>query len=162
MSIKPTFQGEIQLAGWSESHNGGCKVAFWLSDPSDLDAFRSMTVRKGNTAGQRLACVLVEIGDDEKPVEPQEKPREPEPVEPLGPLAMWAVMRCKEGLFQTWLAKRFKTLVLTEDAARELILHQVGIDSRRKLDTDPSAGRWFKQQLMEPYAAWLDSQRARA
>ena len=67
--ITPMFHSEVQLAGWSESHNGGCKVTFWLAQPSDLDAFRAMTVRKGNTAGQRLACALVEIGDDEQPVQ---------------------------------------------------------------------------------------------
>jgi hypothetical protein len=68
--IRPTFSGEFQLAGWSESHNGGCKVTFWLADSSDLDAFRAMTVRKGQQAGHRLAAVLVEIGDDEQPVQP--------------------------------------------------------------------------------------------
>jgi hypothetical protein len=156
--MNPTFSGEVQLAGWSESHNGGCKVTFWLAESSDLDAFRAMTVRKGNTAGQRLACVLVEIGDDEQPVQAQGKPNDGEPAEPLGPLAMWAVQRCRDGLFRTWLAKRFQTLCMTEGAARELILHQVGIDSRRKLDTDVSAGRWFKQQFMEPYSAWLKAQ----
>ena len=25
--MTPTFQGEVQLAGWSETHSGGCKVA---------------------------------------------------------------------------------------------------------------------------------------
>jgi hypothetical protein len=70
-TITPTFSGEFQLAGWSESHNGGCKVTFWLADPSELDAFRAMTVRKGQQAGHRLAAVLVEIGDDEQPVQPE-------------------------------------------------------------------------------------------
>ncbi|MGA3803711.1 hypothetical protein ACI2VC_06880 [Ralstonia nicotianae] len=26
MNINPTFTGEMQLAGWSETHNGGCRV----------------------------------------------------------------------------------------------------------------------------------------
>lgn len=67
----PVFQDELMLAGWSETHTGGAKVTFWLPDASALDAFRTMTVKKGNTAGQRFACVLVEIGDDEQPVEPE-------------------------------------------------------------------------------------------
>lgn len=66
--VKPAFRGEMMLAGWSESHNGGAKVTFWLSDPSELDAFRAMTCRKGNTAGQRFAVMMVEIGDDEQPI----------------------------------------------------------------------------------------------
>lgn len=63
-----TFKGEVMLAGWSETHSGGAKVAFWLADPSDLDAFRGLTATKGGHSGQRFAMVLVEIGDDEAPV----------------------------------------------------------------------------------------------
>lgn len=66
--ITPTFHGEMQLAGWSESHNSGCKVTFWLQSSEDLEAFRALTVRKGNTAGQRFMAALVEVGDDEQPV----------------------------------------------------------------------------------------------
>lgn len=68
--MTPAFSGEIQLAGWSESHTGGCKVTFWLSSPDELAAFRTLTVRKGNTAGQRFMAALVEVGDDELPVQP--------------------------------------------------------------------------------------------
>ena len=57
------------LAGWQETHNGGAKVIFWLPDASDLEVFRGLTVRKGNTAGQRFMAVLVEVGDDERPKE---------------------------------------------------------------------------------------------
>jgi hypothetical protein len=68
-TITPTFSGEMQLAAWSESHTGGCKVTFWLPTPQDLDAFRALTVRKGNHAGHRFMAVLVEVGDDEQPVQ---------------------------------------------------------------------------------------------
>lgn len=64
----PSFQGELLLAGWRDTHNGGATVTFWLPDPADLDIFRGMTVRKGNQAGQRFMAVLVEIGADDKPV----------------------------------------------------------------------------------------------
>ncbi|WP_203234331.1 hypothetical protein [Burkholderia mayonis] len=67
--ITPTFHGEMQLAGWSETHTGGCKVTFWLPDPADLEAFRTLTVRKGNVAGHRFMVAMVEIGDDELPVQ---------------------------------------------------------------------------------------------
>jgi len=68
--MKPTFQNEVQLAGWSESHNSGAKVTFWLPTSEDLEPFRGLTSRKGNTAGHRFAMVLVEIGDDDQPVQP--------------------------------------------------------------------------------------------
>lgn len=78
------------LAGWKESHNSGATVTFWLADPASLDAFRGLTARKGNTAGQRLAMVLVEISDQETPVPQPEKPKEP-----IGELCRLAVMWCK-------------------------------------------------------------------
>ena len=59
------FSGEVMLLGWKETHSGGAQVAFLLSDPEELEAFKRMTVAKGKVAGQRLACVLVEIHDDE-------------------------------------------------------------------------------------------------
>ena len=67
--LVPTFSGEVMLASWKETHTGGAVVSFFLPNPADLDVFRGMTVRKGGTAGQRLACVLVEIGEDEGPVQ---------------------------------------------------------------------------------------------
>ena len=67
--IKPTFSGEMQLAGWSQTHTSGNKVTFWLPDDEAMESFKLLTARKGNRAGQRFAAVLVEIGDDELPVD---------------------------------------------------------------------------------------------
>ena len=61
-----SFQGELMLAGWKDTHNGGATVTFWLPDPAELEVFRGMTAKKGNVAGQRFMAVLAEIGDDEK------------------------------------------------------------------------------------------------
>lgn len=65
--MKTTYQGEVQLAGWSETHTGGCKVTIWLPLPEDLEPFKGLTARKGNTAGHRFMAAFVEIGDDEQP-----------------------------------------------------------------------------------------------
>jgi hypothetical protein len=67
MSAIPTTSGEMFLAGWRETHNGGF-VASFLVD-ADIEArIRRGTVGKGKVAGQRYAVVLVELGPDEKPV----------------------------------------------------------------------------------------------
>lgn len=66
--MNTTYQGEVQLAGWSETHTGGCKVTLWLPSSEDLEPFKSLTARKGNTAGHRFMAAFVEIGDDEQPV----------------------------------------------------------------------------------------------
>jgi len=146
--MTPTFEGEVQLAGWSESHNGGCKVTFWLSDSDDLEAFRAMTVRKGNTAGQRLACVLIEIGDDEQPVEPA-KPRDQR-----GPLCREACDLCAMPAFQEW------TDTENEEEAKGEILFICGIKSRKELDADPAAAEMFRAEIRAPFLRWQRERKA--
>lgn len=62
-----SYLGEMQLLGWSESHNHGAKLTLALPDPDDLAPFRTMTVRKGKQAGQILAVLVVEMADGEEP-----------------------------------------------------------------------------------------------
>ncbi len=69
------------LAGWTETHNSGAKVSFWLPNSEDLEPFKGLTAKKGNQAGQRFMAVLVEIGPGELPVVPEGCARSP--VEPV-------------------------------------------------------------------------------
>jgi hypothetical protein len=66
MSVIPAKELELWLLGWSESHNGGCKVTFQVTE-DDLVYFRSATIRKGKHAGQRYAGFLVQLTDQETP-----------------------------------------------------------------------------------------------
>jgi len=152
--MTPTFEGEVQLAGWSESHNGGCKVTFWLSDSDDLEAFRAMTVRKGNTAGQRLACVLIEIGDDEQPVEPA-KPRDQR-----GPLCREACDLCDMREFQLWAAMVGGYAVTSSANAKEYILMVCNIESRKNLDEIQSAADRFVSNIRIPFMRWQRERKA--
>lgn len=138
MSVPVAFQGEVMLAGWSQTHNGGAKVTFWLSDEDDLDAFKAMTVAKGKTAGQRLALVAVEIGDDEQP--------KPQPEPPKGgELAKLAGMFCQSVHF--WEFCRADDA----DEARDWILRVCGVQSRRNLDHNPTAAKLFHDRVRKPY-----------
>jgi hypothetical protein len=148
-AIVPTFAGEMQLAGWSESHTSGCKVTFWLQSPDDLEAFRALTVRKGNTAGHRFMAALVEIGDDEQPVQPKPEPL-PQPEKPKGgPLAKLAGMWCNDPEFQKW------TGMETADKATRLIYDVCHIESRAELDHDPVAAEQFHKAFRGPYSKYL-------
>lgn len=144
----------MQLAGWSESHTGGCKVTFWLQSPDDLQAFRDLTVRKGNTAGQRFMAALVEIGDDEQPVTP------PAPEKPKGgPLAKLAGMWCNDPEFLVWAnsvthAGIFWHLEDAEEAA-EFIRELCEIQSRAELDSNPAAAEKFHSLIRGPYQKHL-------
>lgn len=68
--IAPLFAGEVQFGGWRDSHRTGPSITLFLQDADALEAFRGLTARKGNNAGHRFMLACVEIGDDEKPVQP--------------------------------------------------------------------------------------------
>lgn len=138
MTVPVAFQGEVMLAGWSQTHNGGAKVTFWLQDDTDLEAFKAMTVAKGKTAGQRLALVAVEIGDDEQPkAQPEQKG---------GELAKLAGMFCQQPEF--W---EFAGYAQNPEGAKDWILSICGIQSRRQLDHDPVAAQTFHDRVRKPY-----------
>lgn len=152
------FKGEVMLAGWSESHNGGAKVTFFLSSVDDLDAFRKMTVAKGKQAGQRLMCVLVEIGDDEQPVNQRDKHG--------GSLTKLAAMFCQSERFWQWARltdpsawSQAEALALTDEpikVAAEFIRHKCGVKSRAELDTNSAAAKLFHERVRIPYSRSLE------
>lgn len=148
--IKPTFQGEIQLAGWSDTHNGGRKVTFWLADEDDLEPFKGLTARKGNQAGHRFMAVLVEIGDDEKPiVQPQKEKLKG------GELCRLAGIFCSTKEFWQWVSETNDVEYITNQNDAVIWLREkCEIESRTELDHDSVAGNIFKKQVREPYSEW--------
>lgn len=80
----------------------------------------------------------------------------------LGARCKWAVMRCKELVFQEWIIDEFRpdweqaavTLgaLSEEDLALWLILKICGIESRKQLDTDPAAAKIFDEKIRVPYS----------
>ena len=161
MNINPTFTGEMQLAGWSETHNGGCKVTFWLPDATELDAFRALTVRKGNTAGHLFMAALVEVGDDEQPVQPE--PTAPEPETPKGGmLAKLAGMLCDQPEFWAFLnrcnANGGQVIQNAEDAAN-FVREVCGVASRAELDHNHYAAERFHMEIRLPYVRWKQGDR---
>lgn len=168
-AIIPTFSGEMQLAGWSESHTGGCKVTFWLQSPDDLAAFRALTVRKGNTAGHRFMAALVEIGDDEKPVNPDIgiptsapigcNSTELKPRAHMGDACYRTVMWCAEPTFWAFLNERNLSADAVTNAreAAELVKFLCAVDSRKEFDTDNEANKSWHRLIREPYRLYLEA-----
>lgn len=122
----PTRELEFWLLGWSESHSGGCKVTFQISE-DDMSYFKAATIRKGKHAGQRYAAVLVQLNDDETPDHASvvTKPTGPSPSLPAsvamsqsagpthkshfpGGFCGLAVQWCSDEDFQTWLCENFE------------------------------------------------------
>lgn len=152
--VRPAYQGELMLAGWTDSHTTGAKVTFWLPDQDALEAFRHLTVRKGRTAGQRFMAVLIQIGDDEQPIEPGSDTK---PAKRNNALALSAVQVCKADAFHQYVASCAGYLPATqaerEALAAEFMRDYCRIESRRELDESPTAAQMFAR-LMGEYRDW--------
>jgi hypothetical protein len=130
----------MMLAGWQESHTQGVRVTFWLADATALDPFRSATVRKGKTAGQRYMAVLVEVGDDEKPVR---HPSNDAHLLLTGDDFLRYAKSMGSGR-EAWDPAR----------AREWAKYVMGVKSLSELDSDPAALARYEQLVRRPFARW--------
>lgn len=171
---KPIFSDEVMLAAWRESHTSGAQITLWLADPAQLDVFRGMTVRKGNTAGQRLMCVLVEIGEDEKPVAkreepaPAEKPAAPErgPGSELGNIlhrvgwfanpALWRALHERKiwtlGMHKKWVESQpcqGPLLAVAGECSGDVVLHHCDTAET------PAAGRALQPDAPQKPPHWF-------
>lgn len=148
MSITPTFQGEVQFRRWSDSSTQGVQVTFALPDSADLEPLK-------HKAGKRFMAVLVEIGDDEQPVQPQRK-------DTRGPLCREACDYCELPAFQEWAAKVNGWPAghkLDATQCKGHILDSCGVDSRKKLDSDREAGEYFVSEIRLPFMRWQREQK---
>lgn len=144
----PTFAGEVQLRRWSESSTQGVQVTFALAESADLDKFKGLD-------GKRFMAVLVQIGDDERPIPPN--PAELKPREPLGDLCWRAVQWCKDPVFWVFLMQsqpNMSAVECEEDAASRLKF-LCGVHSRKELDESAAARSRFNQLIRGPYQKYL-------
>ena len=143
--MTPTFQGEVQLLNWSDTHRGGAKIVLQLADAADLEQFKLMTVKKGKLAGQRLMAVMVEIGDDELPAEPE--PMTVKTRWKKSPLMALAIQFCNSPDFYRWAG------VTGADEAKTFICRACGIASRKELDVMTEAAALFHAHIRLPFVA---------
>lgn len=152
MSTKPTFSGEVQFAGYSDSSRSGPRVTLRLDDRAELERFVGCE-------GKRYMAVLVEIMDDETPAQE----RKPEPVleRPKGgQCAKWVAIRCAEPEFQAWLQREhphyWRANALSAQSghinAASVVRAVCSIESRAELDNDPIAQERFHRLIRAPYA----------
>lgn len=131
---EPTFTGEVQFRRWSDSSTQGVQVTFALPDTESLEPLK-------DKAGKRFMAVLVEIGDDEQPVQPM--PRK----DIRGPLCREACDYCVNKDFQDWLD-------LDATGCKDFILETAGVESRKELDENKEARDRFVQQVRIPFFVW--------
>ena len=172
--MKPTFSGEVQFAGYSDSSRSGPRVTLRLADRSELERFVGCE-------GKRYMAVLVEIGNDEQPVSAAPAPAAESAAkrERMAPLCEWTVMRCGEPLFQRWAFDRAQALFgpagiaeitkkartpegAAEKLAREVVVHLCGVESRNELDTNATARDSFNANVRKPFIQWSAQQEVTA
>lgn len=169
MNVKTIFKGEVQLLGWSDTHNGGAKLVLQLSDPADLEPFKHLTSRHGKIAGQILGAVIVVPDEAPEPV----RSREPEPEKPKGgQLAQLAGMWCRSPVFQEWLQREHgDTWHLAAESFEEpdayevahaTVLKLCGIGSLTWLDAPSMDGERaeFHSEIRTPFSAYLTTRNA--
>jgi hypothetical protein len=125
--MTPAFQGEFQFRRYSDTSTQGQQVVFAVVDREALAAFIGKE-------GKRFMAVLVEIGDDEQPVQPKERFRP-------GPLCKEAIDLAGNAKFQKWCGAD------NEANAADWIRNVCCIKSRRELDESEPASELFHQRV---------------
>lgn len=171
--MNPTFKGETQFLAWGDGPQGPW-IKLKLPDSDDLGPFRGMTQAKATMAGQRMACVLVEIGDDEKPVgdgvqrippKAEEGCDSSHPSQPKGgELAKLSGVLCSHPEFRLWLAGKFSARwwgvvsdhqdFKDEQIAAQVIRDVCQVKSRAELDHDGEAAERFHELIRR---RWLEA-----
>lgn len=150
MNKLPTvFEGEVQLLRWSDTSSQGATITLQLANPEDLERFKTMTLAKGKQVGQRLMVAIVEIGDDELPVE--------QPKKSVGELCIMACNFCTDRNFWKWIEGQYGCDIDNEAMAKDFVLDICSITSRRHLDSNETAAQKFHNEIRKPFVAWRDA-----
>lgn len=137
-----SFQGEVMLLQWAESSTRGRTVTFLLDNENESHPFRDFTIKNGKRAGQRFMCVLVQIGDDEQPVEQQQR------------YSQLAYLYCKDPAFWHWASERSFDNVTNEESARGWMLSLLGFNSRSEIDQSDESRNRFDMLIKIPFNAY--------
>lgn len=140
--MNPQYSGEVRVVRSSYSSKNGPTLTIALHDIDELGKVVGLD-------GKRFMVALVQIGDDEQPVEDQEQKG--------GELAKLAGRWCSDPEFWGWLAREANCQIQDAEKAAEVVRSMCLIDSRAKLDHDKFAATRFKVLIRDPYREWLET-----
>lgn len=138
--------------GWTMSNTAGGRIKFELVSPDDFQFFRDLP------PGSEWSATLVELDDEEKPVDQQARER----VETVkgGPKSQRAGAMCADSDFQRFVGRQIAgydspTIKrATPDQCADFIRTKCRIASRAELDHDPAAWERFTRWVSKPFAIW--------
>jgi hypothetical protein len=96
-----------------------------------------------------IAALSKGIVTTSKTEEAKEKP---------GPLCVLACQFCDDPIFWTWINTKTHYSAPDEFYAKEFIISECHIGSRKDLDTDERAASIFHSKIRKPFMAWRDQQ----
>lgn len=136
------YEDEAMLAGWNDSQQNGHTVKLWLCNDNMGHPF------EGVSRNQQLIVSLVELDDDQEPIDQKMRDRvEQQGIPPQSRLSYAAAMICKNPQFWLWCRENGYTLagnqVVDEESAKLWIYMMCHIDSRAELDVDEVSAELF-------------------
>lgn len=148
------YADEVMLCGWNDSQTNGHTVKFWLTHDHMGHPFEGY--ERGEP--QRFYISLVEIDDDQEPIDQQVRERvERQGKRPSERLSYVAAMLCKNEGFWTWLREAKNVEVNSEDDARIVMLGMLGLSSRGILDKNEYQAKRFHEIVRKPFIEWQET-----
>jgi hypothetical protein len=152
------YDGEVMLAGWSDSPAGGLTVTFWCEPGEGVHPFETCRRRSKSAPGTSFVVALVELGDDDQPVDQTRRERfEAAQGHRLSRLAAQLCRREDFWQFLTEVTLAGAGIIDHEAEAAALLRASLKIDSRAELDTNPEAAKVFHRQFREPFIEWQEA-----
>jgi len=139
MSIQATYHSEVRFVRSSYSSKSGTTITLALPDSDELSKVQGMD-------GKRYMLALVEIGDDEQPVQKPESVEKPKG----GALAKLAGMWCESPEFWAWASSAERVIDSPEKSANMIRMY-CNVGSRAELDSNESAATLFNTYIRGPY-----------
>ncbi len=149
--LTPLYQGEVWFKRYSDSSTQGSQIVLTLPDRDELQPFVGKE-------GKRFMCVLVEVGDDERPISAQPRgviePKVPANRPEMGEVCRWLVFQGKDYKFQSFVLERagMDDEDVTEDNAAKAVRAICGVQSRSDIDLDVEALERFHTKIRKPWA----------
>ncbi len=150
-----TINDEVQLLGYGESDSYGPWVKLRLNDHDMLDKFRGQPCGTKSKLGKRYAAVLIEIGEDEKPVKPESVEEKKEAVK-QGENCWLAIRMCNNENFKKFVEHQ-QFGGENQISADQYLKNVCRISSRKELDNDREAAARFRG-LQQQYSTWVAQQ----
>lgn len=146
-AVANSLQFECKKNSLSQRQNGDWTVSFTVHAGDFPDALRTAVM------GTRYQAVIVEIADDETPVE---QPK-PDKKEDKHKLSRQAAMLCGNPLFRAYLAEKVHIPGENEETdeswAANVIRAECGVHSRSQLDSEPDAAVCW-QEMKSGFEGW--------